>query len=400
MASVMGEYPVKIFKGCVQHYGWGGYDFIPQIMGRENAESEPFAELWMGVHPACPSITEDGELLIDFLEKNPGFLGGSHLALPFLCKVLDVRDMLSIQLHPDIEKAQLGFDDEKSKGIPITAFERTYKDPNHKPELMYALSDFYLLHGFREEGDLIGILSEKDALRWVKDTISEMGLEKFYCEFMQKEQEEINALLNPLLDELEKSADTYTKDHPDYWAYKAFQTFCTPGWIDRGLLSIYLLNLVYLRKGEVIFQGAGIPHAYLEGQNVEVMSNSDNVIRGGLTKKYINYQSLIELVNFEDRSISLLTGSNEFPHLREFENFVPPVRDFKLSVLRIRDENIDTIIRTEGIAILFVLEGKVELEAMKRTSILSAGEGALLAAKSEIAIKFASAKKIFLVSTN
>jgi mannose-6-phosphate isomerase len=153
-------------KGVAQHYSWGGKEFIPELLGIENKEEKPFAEYWLGAHPNAPAIVEDKDLpLNQFVNENAVSVLGATAAqrfgsLPYLFKILDVRQMLSIQVHPSKEAATEEYQRENEKGIPLNAPTRNYKDENHKPELMVALSDFYLLHGFKEESALREMLKE------------------------------------------------------------------------------------------------------------------------------------------------------------------------------------------------------------------------------------------------
>jgi mannose-6-phosphate isomerase len=155
-------YPLK---GIVQHYAWGGYDFLPQLLLEENKEQKPYAEYWLGAHPNHPSTIMNGEpvFLSDFINHHADETLGREVnakfsSLPYLLKVLDVRQMLSIQVHPSKESAVEGYEEENKKGIPVNAPNRNYKDKNHKPELMVALGDFWLLHGFKREEELSKIL--------------------------------------------------------------------------------------------------------------------------------------------------------------------------------------------------------------------------------------------------
>ncbi|RYZ27358.1 MAG: mannose-6-phosphate isomerase, class I, partial [Chitinophagaceae bacterium] len=146
-------------KGVVQHYSWGGTDFIPQLLGVSNPEQKPFAEYWLGAHPAAPAILESLNLsLHQFISNHPKEALGDQVApkfgsLPYLFKILDVKQMLSIQVHPSKVAAEEEFEKENKAGVAINAPNRNYKDSNHKPELMYALSDFWLLHGFKKKED-------------------------------------------------------------------------------------------------------------------------------------------------------------------------------------------------------------------------------------------------------
>jgi mannose-6-phosphate isomerase len=160
-------------KGKIQHYAWGGKEFIPSLLGILNTEERPFAEYWLGVHPGAPATVALSSNaytgLPELIKSEPRRYLGKRIAgefhdLPFLLKVLDVRDMLSIQVHPSKEAAMLGFDRENELGIPHDALHRNYKDNNHKPEMMLALGDFWLLHGFKPEAELERVLESVEQL--------------------------------------------------------------------------------------------------------------------------------------------------------------------------------------------------------------------------------------------
>src|ERR1700721_3173835 len=154
----MADQDVVILRGVVQHYDWGGHNFIPDLLGIENATRKPYAELWMGAHSKAPSIVEleSGDVPLDeFIAQAPeAILGQAASArfdgrLPYLFKILDVHKMLSIQAHPTLAQAKEGFARENAEGLPIDAGNRNYKDATHKPEIGVALTDFWMLHGFR-----------------------------------------------------------------------------------------------------------------------------------------------------------------------------------------------------------------------------------------------------------
>ncbi|HRF38817.1 MAG TPA: class I mannose-6-phosphate isomerase, partial [Saprospiraceae bacterium] len=249
--------------------------------------------------------------------------------------ILDVRKMLSIQAHPTIEKAREGFRRENEQGIPFTAAHRVYKDPNHKPEVMAALSDFWLLHGFKSPQDIESELARVPELRPLLEHFSHRDTAALYRHLMLMPQSEVDALLLPLRERLEPLfvAGELPKSSPDYWAALAFRDFELPGGhCDRGIFSIYLLHLAHIPQGQGIFQAAGVPHAYLEGQNVELMANSDNVFRGGLTPKYIAVEELLDNLVFEPTPPRLIEGSS----LNEVETVYPtPAPDFELSRLEL-----------------------------------------------------------------
>jgi mannose-6-phosphate isomerase len=369
--------------GTVQHYDWGGYDFIPQWLQVANPEKQPWAEYWLGSHPRGESRLQlDGHevLLKDWLAEAPEHRLGAATArefgpqLPYLFKILDVRAMLSIQCHPNREQARAGFAREEAAGIPRTAPHRNYRDPNPKPELMVALSDFWLLHGFGREADICERLREREALAPLAIELAELGLRAFYKHWMSLPQDTTDERLRALAEELlpQMRSGDLTTDHPDYWAARALQQF-TPaaGRYDRGVLSIYLMNLVRLAPGQGIFQAPGILHAYLKGQNVELMANSDNVLRGGLTRKHIDIPELLRNLDFEPVAPQILKGRRGQAGEQLFEL---PVPDFALGHIQLRSGQ-DFDWKAEGLEILLVRKGAVEERETQKTF----GQGSAMA---------------------
>jgi len=356
-----GIYPLK---GVVKYYDWGGVSFIPALLQVGNKENNPFAEYWMGTHPLGDSLVNTGGALFTPLSSIAG-------QLPFLFKLLDVKDMLSIQVHPSKEAAEKEFARENAEGIPPDAPHRNYRDDNHKPELMVALSDFWLLHGFKPAENLIYTLLNVAELRELLPVFNEAGYAGLYRHVMEMPQSEVNRILQPLIDNL---ASIYKDSEPDrydedYWAARATNTFNKKGDIDRGIFSIYLFNLVHLKKGEGIFQAAGVPHAYLEGQNVEIMANSDNVLRGGLTRKHMDVKELLKHVKCEATQPEILSAGQ----LTDSERFYKtPVKDFLLTVFELSagDRVSFTPAATE---ILLLTEGKAELDNDREAVMLQPG---------------------------
>jgi mannose-6-phosphate isomerase len=228
----------------IQHYPWGSPRFIPELIGKDNPSHEPWAEMWMGVHPGGLSFVEcEGKRLSlkELIEKNPTqYLGPGQAALPFLFKLLAAAKPLSIQAHPNMVQAAEGFARENAAGIPLDAPERNYKDPNHKPEIIVALTPFTALAGYRPAGQAPEAAAIQLAARLQKDF---------------------------------------------------------PG--DPGNEAPLRLNLLKLQPGEALFIPAGILHAYIEGFGVELMANSDNVLRGGLTQKHIDREELQRVLRKE-----------------------------------------------------------------------------------------------------
>jgi mannose-6-phosphate isomerase len=373
----------KIFqlKGKVQHYAWGGYEFIPNWLGIQNKEHKPFAEYWMGTHPLAPStlITADGERSLEELIKDHAkeFLGGrvkqKFGELPYLFKVQDVKDMLSIQVHPEKREAEKGFEAEEAAGIPANAPARNYKDKNHKPEVLVALSEFWLLHGFLKDDELKDVLHGIAEFKNLEKLFESDGYKGLYSHVMNLSQEEVNKLLLPLVRrEIErKKINALTKDQPGWWVAKFYEHEDLTN-IDRGIFSIYFFNIVKVQAGEGVFQGAGIPHAYLEGHTMELMANSDNVLRGGLTPKHVDIPELLKHIKFEGVTPNVMKGDDR----RDGEKKYPcPVEDFGISRIELEQSQAykGTAVSFEIIA---VMQGEMKING---TNSLTAKKGEAVA---------------------
>ena len=376
-------------KGVVQHYSWGGYEFIPQLLGIQNSEKKPFAEYWMGAHGNHPSFIENGKRvpLNDFIETDiDGILGHDisqrFSSFPYLLKVLDVRQMLSIQVHPSKQEAELGFEEENKKNIPLNAPHRNYKDPNHKPESMVALSEFWLLHGFKKKEDLVKVLDAKTELHFLKETFLTGGYKRLYEELMLMDQRKVNQILEPLLQKIIPlyNNQSIPKSSEDFWAARAALNFCKDGNYDRGIFSIYLFNLVGLKKGEGIFQACGLPHAYLEGQNVEIMANSDNVLRSGLTDKHIDVVELLKHVKFEATIPEILNPQSHH------KVFLSPAEEYELQQYLLNkgdDEGIETL---SG-EIFLLLDGVLEAISATQTMEINKGDSIFIKAGCKLTLR-------------
>jgi mannose-6-phosphate isomerase len=267
--------------------------------------------------------------------------------------------MLSIQSHPTKAAAEIGFKAENEQGVPIAAAHRNYKDDNHKPEVMVALTDFWLLHGFKTPKAIrtaIETVPEFDSLLPLLDQGS---IKQLYKTIMEWPQERVNQILMPLSERLLKALEKNElhPDQADYWAAIGFRDMVqSPDKMDRGIFSIYLFNLVTMKPGQAIFQDAGIPHAYLRGVNVELMANSDNVFRGGLTKKHIDVKELMNNLVFDPVSPNIINGEK----LSNTETaFRTPAPDFELRKIEIQPKEIHHNASTNSPAILILMEGKV-----------------------------------------
>ncbi len=357
-------------QGIHRHYEWGGNAFIPQLMHVDNAIGKPFAEYWMGAHPSAPAMVEtaEGLMALDQMiqENKVAFLGAKTAAqfgaLPYLFKILDVEKMLSIQVHPSKENAEKGFSKEQQAGVPIDATNRNYKDQNHKPEVMVALSDFWLLHGFMPA---IALKERLSSLAPLQILLPEFGQDDYaglYSHFMRLDQTATDKILKPLLEIAvhEVASGKVDKTHPHWWANKYYGGIVPSSNIDKGILSIYILNIVNVPKYQGVFQGAGLLHAYLEGQNIELMANSDNVLRGGLTPKHIDIEELLQHIQFEPTYPSILKG--DFTSSNELQ-FPCPVPDFGLTKITITPGETYTN-KTSSFEMFLVMQGDVQLDGM------------------------------------
>lgn len=393
----------KVFKiqGKVQHYAWGGSRFLPGLLCIENPDQRPFAEYWLGAHDNAPALmqgtsvevptgggaTQTGPALNDYIRQHPEDTLGSNTAarfgrLPYLLKILDVKDMLSIQVHPSKRNAELEFAEENRKGIAPDAPNRNYRDDNHKPELMLALSEFWLLHGFKTEDGLLGTLHSVPELRFLIPVFDSDGYQGVYRKVMELPQPEVDAILKPLLHRILPLYEEgeLKKNSEDFWAARAALTYKEGGKTDRGIFSIYLFNLLNLHPGEAIFQDAGLPHAYLEGQNVEIMANSDNVLRGGLTPKHVDVPELMKHIRFEPTNPRIINEGDEPGHIAVYHT---PAPDFELSKLSLlRGESLT--IKAHSAEIFLVLEGSL--------GVVEAGAAPFGRKKGESFVSFDGAK--------
>jgi|Wag4MinimDraft_6_1082665.scaffolds.fasta_scaffold02103_5 mannose-6-phosphate isomerase len=389
-------------KGRFQHYDWGGYTFMPALFNIDNSDKIPFAEYWLGVHsggPATVALNAETKTSLDALitSNKPLYLGKQlwkqFNKLPFLLKILDVNKMLSIQVHPNKMDAEAGFLRENEAKIPLSASIRNYKDENHKPEIMVALSDFWLLHGFasniQERVDHYAFLNP------FKEAYKEGGIRGLYESIMNLTQAEVNSLLGA---HMQKALDQYAagelkKTAPDYWAARACIDFKKGTDYDKGIFSIYLFNIVNLNPGQGIFQGAGMPHAYMEGQNIELMSNSDNVLRGGLTNKHIDVKELMNNILFVETVPHILNGDLAVSG----SSYAAPVDDFKLTYFLLGSEQ-QMELQVDKPSVILLTEGHVKWISESK-EIDSSGVDAVFVYPGEnIKIQSCSITRLFIAS--
>ncbi|MBN0045941.1 mannose-6-phosphate isomerase, class I [Streptomyces actuosus] len=312
----------------IRPYAWGSPTAIPRLLGVE-ATGEPQAEMWMGAHPGAPSRTGRGTLAEVVGADPERELGAAALArfgprLPFLLKLLAAGAPLSLQVHPDLEQARRGYADEERRGVPADAPHRTYKDPSHKPELICALTEFDGLCGFRAPArtadllDGLGVDSLKPYVDLLHARPEEGALREVLTAVLTADRTEMAHTVAEAAAACDRLGGAY--------APYAGIAHHYPG--DPGVVAAMLLNHVRLQPGEALFLGAGIPHAYLSGLGVEIMANSDNVLRCGLTPKHIDVPELLRVVRFEAADAGVLRPEASPDGEEVYET---PIDEFRLS---------------------------------------------------------------------
>lgn len=291
----------------------------------------------MGAHPKAPSRIGDRSLIEVIADDPIGMLGAATAeqyrgSLPFLFKLLAAGSPLSIQAHPNKQQAEAGFANENAADIPLDAPSRNYKDDNHKPEILCALSDFWGLNGFREipemlelleEAGLHTIVPERESLR---ESPNRDGLKRFFQSIVELNESSRQSVL----DEMLLRANELKSSRPEYpWVLRLSELY--PG--DIGVLCVLLLNLIKLEPGQAMFAAAGDLHAYLDGFGIELMANSDNVLRGGLTPKHIDITELMKTLTFRSGSVEVLEPTDG--------RYSTDADEFTLSVLEVNGNEIN-----------------------------------------------------------
>ncbi|USD67257.1 mannose-6-phosphate isomerase, class I [Vibrio sp. SCSIO 43136] len=381
---------MSLFKldNVIQNYAWGSKDSIHDLFGINNPNHEPQAEIWMGAHPnGCSKLGETGEPLSHVINENKlDVLGGYTAArfgeLPFLFKVLAAETPLSIQVHPSKHKAQLGFQRENQQGIPLNAANRNYKDPNHKPELVYALTFYKAMNGFRPIEDIVALFKEANiaSLALEVSALENQGdskaLRDFFTAIMSLQGEAKQTALAEL--EAAHKRPAKTMMGREALQYSAEFQRHYPG--DIGLFSPLMLNTIELAPGEAMFLYAEIPHAYVQGTGLEIMANSDNVLRAGLTPKHIDVAELIDNTHFEPTKPEDIRLK---PVAREGKLSYPiPVDDFGFDILSANDECKTQYLRSAEI--LFCVEGEATITSGNDQLTLKPGESVFVSNNSSM----------------
>ena len=372
-------------ENSIQEYAWGSNTAIAELLGLVSPSPVPQAELWMGAHPKAPSMVVSGNrrmTLQEFIDSSPEKVLGSAVSmrfsgrLPFLFKVIAAAKPLSIQAHPNIEQAREGFRRETAQGIPLDAYERSYKDENHKPEIFSALTKFWGMDGFRPIEEMLGLLkrvhfrSIGPAIGRLERVPSRSGLKMFFRELMTLPEELKRAAVGEAVEWAAHPKDMQETEtlNVKRWILRLNEEY--PG--DIGVVCPLILNLVHLQPGEAFFTQAGVLHAYLEGVGIELMANSDNVLRGGLTKKFIDVPELLRILDFEPTRFRKAAVRRTKDGAYEYES---PADEFLLSRICMRGKNVHEERDNRSVFILLCTEGRISLQAPRKGEEMAIKKG-------------------------
>lgn len=386
---------MELLRGATRTYAWGSRTAIAEFTGRPSPTAHPEAELWFGAHPADPAYLEtpDGEKsLLAAVQSDPdGQLGPAVRGrfgdvLPFLVKVLAAEEPLSLQAHPSAEQAVEGYVREDRVGVPLKSPIRNYRDRSHKPELLVALTEFDALGGFRPPARSVALMralavSDLDPfITLLGGQPDADGLRALFTTWITAPQPDLDVLIPAVLD----GAVAYVRSGETEFAAEA-RTLLElgeryPG--DAGVLAAMLLNRITLAPGEAIFMPAGNLHSYIRGVGMEVMANSDNVLRGGLTPKHVDVPELLRVLDFTPADEETLRTPTHRDGIELF--YDAPAVEFATCVLMVDGDDlgheIDAPSRHDGPQILVCTEGSVVVRAKSDVVVLERGSAAWVAA--------------------
>lgn len=386
---------MELLHGAVRTYAWGSRTAIAEFTGRPAPTAHPEAELWLGAHPGDPAWLETASgrtSLLDAIAADPEGQLGSVVrerfgdALPFLVKVLAADEPLSLQAHPSPDQAQEGYSREDSLGVPINSPVRNYRDRSHKPELLVALGEFHALAGFRPVArtvELMRALAVSDLdpyLALLSGQPDAEGLRALFTTWITAPQSDLDVLVPAVLD----GAVAYVRTGAKDFAAEA-RTLLElgeryPG--DAGVLAALLLNRVSLGPGEGIYLPAGNLHSYLQGVGVEVMANSDNVLRGGLTPKHVDVPELLRVLDFHPAQEEWLRPNRVRVGVETV--YETPAPEFATSVLNLDGDDlgheVDVPARHDGPQILLCTRGSALVRSKSAEVTVDRGSAVWVAA--------------------
>ena len=359
-------------QNTIRDYAWGSPTALPELLG-VRPTGEPQAELWMGAHESAPSVLPNGDTLYDAVSADPAAVLGEETAerfdgrFPFLAKLLAAAQPLSIQAHPSRDQAIDGYQRDEAAAIPRDAADRNYKDAWPKPEILIALEPFDALVGFRPLEATVALL---DALapagfEELTDLLRNGKLQDAFSGFMSTDRDAIR----PLVAALGEAVAQYPGDAFPL-ERETLAKLCADFPDDPGVLAALLLNRVRLQRFDAVYLPAGNVHAYLRGLGFEVMANSDNVLRGGLTSKYVDVPELVSVVDFEPLADPVLTATEDGVYETGCEYF---------AIHRVDLSSGERTIDGVGPRIVCCVDGSVDAAGKESVVTLSAGQSAFLA---------------------
>jgi mannose-6-phosphate isomerase len=360
-------------KNPIKNYAWGSKTYLSRLLEQGEQSQSPQAELWMGTHPQGISQIKLNDQWIGlerYISNNPDAVLGKRIArqydnkLPYLFKILAIAKPLSIQVHPDKNQAASGFARENQQHIPLSAPHRNYKDPSHKPELVCALTPLWAMCGFRSYTEI-----QKNFMPFANIvTLCQSGqtIFHFFNQLMLLDQTRKNQLISAAV----QYAHSFTDTAHWEWVIRLQKHFPN----DIGVLAPLFLNTLYLKPGEALFLPPGMLHAYLDGNAVEIMCNSDNVIRGGLTIKHIDVEALLDTVL--TKSMDIVPMRPQMGQSNEFHYHIP-INNFSLTRYDVWN-NYCQKISVSGPEILLCTKGNIQIHQDKDILYLKQGMSAFV----------------------
>ncbi len=354
---------IGILKNPVQKYAWGSKRVIQSLLDLPEPWQEPIAELWLGAHPKAPSrvrVNGRWRSLIEIINGDPLSVLGKPVAVrfknefPFLLKLLAVNRPLSLQVHPSKDQASAGFDRENRLQIPVDAPNRNYRDPNHKPEFLCAVTRFEAMKGFRRANNILNLMERilptafLPELLLLKTAPNAEGVRRFFESLCTMDSTRKGRVIREAVQGAKSFVD---EDRAFHWVLVLNDAYGE----DMGVLSPLFLNLVALSPGEGLYVPAGEIHAYLRGVAVEIMASSDNVLRGGLTRKHMDIEELLKIITCETTPVQKPRSFSRGP----FEKcYGTPADEFRLSKIVLKGREVFESETKRSVEILLCMEGK------------------------------------------
>ncbi|MDO4908637.1 MAG: mannose-6-phosphate isomerase, class I [Corynebacterium sp.] len=376
---------MHVLTGTVRAYPWGSRTAIPELRGEASPSERPEAEIWFGAHPSGSSLIDETPL-VDLIEADPGYELGNRVfttygnRLPFLLKLLAAAEPLSLQAHPSKAQAEEGFARENENGPELSAPNRNYKDDNHKPELIVALSPFEAMAGFRpiaKTVELFDALNSPalDHYRSLLEGSDEDVLRSIFTTWIGAPVATRTQLIDALI-EAAKKVVAEPAAH-EAWIVDTLQNIIKlneryPG--DVGVLGALLLNKVNLEPGEALYLDAGQLHAYVHGLGVEIMANSDNVLRGGLTSKHVDVPELARVLRFVTNDDPRVKSEADKALPLEGTHYPVPIDEFDISRYDIKNP---VTVDHDGPQIILATKGRIQaqLEGKEHKEPLEISQG-------------------------